>query len=253
MDTLEIVHLENNDLDSERVGRELRTGGIDARIVRVQTEEAFRREIERPTVDIILAESGCPGYDGMSALSDAREARPELPFILLAAYKNDGNAIDSGSAGVTDLVLKEDLPKLIPALRKLLGESRIRNQFENDRGSLLEQFGRFDLSNDAIILSDADGNITGWNQGAEHIYGWTKDEAVNRNLHTLLQTVQPQDGALENGLRKTSHWHGELFQTRRDGKQLCLASRWILRDGRANRPTCRSTAISPRKNVPRTH
>ncbi len=228
LDALEIVHLENNDLDSERLGRELRTGGIEAKIVRVQTEDAFRREIERPTVDIILAESGCPGYDGMSALSHAREARPELPFIFLAAQNNHGNAIDPGSVGVTDLVLKKDLPKLVPALRRLLGESRTRKQFDALRGSP-DQLDLFKLANDAIILSDADGKIKQWNPGAERIYGWTKDEALGRNVHTLLGTVLTENGDLEAALQESSYWQGELLQTRRDGRQLCLASRWILR------------------------
>jgi len=39
---------------------------------------------------------------------------------------------------------------------------------------------------DAIIMMDAEGLISFWNQAAERIFGFTNDEAVGRNLHTLI-------------------------------------------------------------------
>ena len=49
-----------------------------------------------------------------------------------------------------------------------------------------------DLANDAIIeLNIADDTIKYWNQGAEKLYGWTRAEAIGKNIHSLLKTVVP--------------------------------------------------------------
>ncbi|UCD75873.1 MAG: PAS domain S-box protein [Phycisphaerales bacterium] len=39
---------------------------------------------------------------------------------------------------------------------------------------------------DAIVMMDADGEISSWNGAAETIFGYSSDEALGRNLHTLL-------------------------------------------------------------------
>ena len=46
-------------------------------------------------------------------------------------------------------------------------------------------------SHDSVILCDRDGAITYWNSGSERIYGWTKKEALGRNIHQLLRTTFP--------------------------------------------------------------
>jgi PAS domain S-box-containing protein len=39
---------------------------------------------------------------------------------------------------------------------------------------------------DALIMMNGTGNISYWNEAAERIFGYTKKEAIDQNLHTLL-------------------------------------------------------------------
>ncbi|MFT7859989.1 MAG: PAS domain S-box protein [Sulfurimonas sp.] len=39
---------------------------------------------------------------------------------------------------------------------------------------------------DAILMLDADGDISYWNESAERIFGYSEDEALGKNLHNLL-------------------------------------------------------------------
>ena len=58
----------------------------------------------------------------------------------------------------------------------------------------MDQIDLLDLANDAVILTDAAGTITYWNQGACRTYGWEKSEALGQNVHALLRTDLSGDG-----------------------------------------------------------
>lgn len=91
----------------------------------------------------------------------------------------------------------------------------------------MDQTQLLDLADDAIILTDALGAIIYWNRGASRLYGWTEEEALEKNLHTLLQTDLSQTASdPESVFRQESHWEGELLQRRRDGEQIWVESRW---------------------------
>lgn len=98
------------------------------------------------------------------------------------------------------------------------GEERIREQ-----AALLDQ------AQDAILVRDLNHNILFWNKGAEHIYGWTGEEAVGKNASQLLlnepsaQFENARQAVIEKG-----EWSGEIHQIRRDGAEIIVESRWTL-------------------------
>ena len=99
-----------------------------------------------------------------------------------------------------------------------------------------EQAALLDQAQDAILVRDLDQNILFWNKGAEHIYGWTSDEAVGRNARDLMfkghstQFDEARQAVIANG-----EWKGEVHQTRRDGSAIIVESRWTLvRDEQRN-------------------
>jgi len=110
----------------------------------------------------------------------------------------------------------------------------LRNQ-SADR-ALLEQAHLLDVVHDGIIVRDMNDVVAYWNQGAEHLYGWPRDQAVGKISHQLLQTVFPVSlEELKADMLRTGRWEGEVIHTRRDGVQLTVASRWSLqRDRRGN-------------------
>ena len=83
-----------------------------------------------------------------------------------------------------------------------------------------------DASNEAMIMEDLDFVITYWNQGAEQIYGWTRDEAIGRRAGELLYA----DGAVFEGpsaaLLRDGRWSGEMVQRTKDGREVIIQCRW---------------------------
>lgn len=58
-------------------------------------------------------------------------------------------------------------------------------------------FSVVDHSMDAIIGLDLDDNIVSWNKGAENIFGYTKEEAVEKNLDILFLPEAKKSGELK--------------------------------------------------------
>ncbi len=113
----------------------------------------------------------------------------------------------------------------IESVKKGLEESAVEQtrELEQKTSQLANQARLLDLANDAILVRDAAGRITYWNDGAQRLYGWNKEEALAGSTQDLLQTEFPIDLSDILGMDR---WEGELRQTRRDGARIIVASRW---------------------------
>jgi len=111
-------------------------------------------------------------------------------------------------------------------------EERIQTEhvLEETEEDLRGKVQLLDLAHDTIIANDMDRHITFWNRGAEETYGWSKQEAVGKVSHTLLQTEFPGPLVkLTAELIREGRWEGELVHTARDGQRIVVESRWVLR------------------------
>ena len=102
---------------------------------------------------------------------------------------------------------------------------------------LREQAGLLDLTHDTVFVRDMNDVITYWNRGAAELYGWTREEAVGKVSHQLMQTIFPAPLEEINAeLLRTGRWEGELVHTKRDGTQVVVASRWSMQQDEQGRP-----------------
>ncbi len=87
-----------------------------------------------------------------------------------------------------------------------------------------------------VLVRDLDNRIVFWSRGAEKLYGFTKEKALGRVSHDLLRTEGPLPmHYLDQILRDTGVWEGELLQRTQDGGSVYVASQWVLhRDSRGN-------------------
>ena len=229
MGLLQIVHLETNDADAELVGAELRNSAIECELIRARSLGELTSELARRPVDIVLAERHGSTVDGLRALAVAREKVPGVPFIFVCGSAHSDQVGESLRAGATDFILKDHLPRLVPSIRRVIQEAHTQRDLQNVRRELLRHAELLDLANDAIVISDSEGMISYWNRGAERMYGWSREEATGRDVHTLLQTGPPdQLAAVMRTLQEEHHWEGEIRQIRRDGSEIVASTGWTL-------------------------
>jgi two-component system sensor histidine kinase/response regulator len=103
--------------------------------------------------------------------------------------------------------------------------------------TLRDQALILDLAKDAIFIRDMDDRLIYWNQGAQRVYGWTKDEAMGHITHDILKTEFPQPlEVLKAQLFDWGHWEGELIHTRNDGRTVTVVSSWTLQRDKTGQP-----------------
>jgi PAS domain S-box-containing protein len=102
-------------------------------------------------------------------------------------------------------------------------------RLQKSAATLKRQAQLLDLTHDTVIARDHRDVITFWNRGAEALYGWRQDEAIGAVSHNLLKTAYPETRqSIDDMLRRVGHWEGELVNTKKDGTQVIVASRWSL-------------------------
>ncbi len=99
--------------------------------------------------------------------------------------------------------------RLVERLDLARGEGRDREVLQQ---ALREQLDA------AVVVTDLEGVVLDWNDGAEALYGWTSAEALGRGVVELVTVTaaEPAEQALE-ALRRDSRWGGEFVGRRKDG------------------------------------
>jgi PAS domain S-box-containing protein len=84
------------------------------------------------------------------------------------------------------------------------------------------EVGLFDRLNVAVIATDPEGLVTHWNRHAEALYGWSKSEALGRNIRELVLDMA-EAGAAEaimSQLLAGESWEGQFTVGHKDGTRL---------------------------------
>src|SRR5271170_6027018 len=122
---LRVVHVEDNELDAELVVQALRKGGFSPAVVVVQTEADFKRQLQSPKPDVIIADYNLPQWQGMEALEVLRGEGLDIPLILVSGALGDVTAVECIKRGATDYVLKDGLARLPESTRRALQEKHL--------------------------------------------------------------------------------------------------------------------------------
>nr|WP_242039821.1 PAS domain-containing protein [Anabaena sphaerica] len=113
---------------------------------------------------------------------------------------------------------------------RIIGTTRDISDRKEKEQKIYEQAALLDIATDAIFVRDFQTEILFWNQGAERMYGWTKHEAVGRNLQDIFcpnTSIQHEATALKTVV-KLGTWQGELRKQTKSGQEIIVESRWTL-------------------------
>jgi len=145
-------------------------------------------------------------------------------------YRNEKGEIQGVFAAARDITEQQQ------------AESRIREQAE-----LLNR------AHDAITVRDLNDYFIYWNRGAQHLYGWTEEEAIGEKSTELLYKEKPaQLEEARQALMDKGGWRGELNQISKDGRDIIVEAHWtLMRDDEGNPKSILSisTDVTSKKNL----
>src|SRR3954466_8001902 len=125
-DTLRILILEDVPMDAELVEYELERARVPFVSRRGDTRNNFLQELDGFQPHLILSDYTLPRFDGMAALSLARERAPTVPFLIVTGSVNEETAVGCMKAGATDYLLKSNLARIGPAIEAALARVEAR-------------------------------------------------------------------------------------------------------------------------------
>src|SRR4051812_26890646 len=210
-DALRILILEDVPMDAELVEYELGRASIPFLSRRVDSRDAFLRELESFRPDVILSDYTLPRFDGMTALSLARERVPSIPFLIVTGSVNEETAVGCMKAGATDYLLKSNLARIGPAIAAALERERAHAEKIHAESALAASERRFrslvQNSSDLVTIVAPDGTITYASDSAERIVGYSPGELVGTSLLRYLDEGQ------EDQIRSLLHTNGKAAVT----------------------------------------
>jgi signal transduction histidine kinase len=142
---MRLLHLEDNENDLLLVAETLRLHGLRCDVTPAKSRDEFVGALKHSRFDLIISDFTLPSYDGMSALSLARELQPETPFIFFSGTIGEEAAAETLKNGAMDYVLKQHPARLAVAIHGVLRsveESARRRLAEEKIRELEEQFLR---------------------------------------------------------------------------------------------------------------
>src|SRR3984885_14113555 len=123
---LDVLMIEDSEPDAELTIRRLNAAGFRCTHRCVLTGLEMRRGLKARLPDLILSDFSLPAFSGMTALAIARVEAAGVPFIFLSGTIGEERAIEALKCGAIDYVLKSNLMRLVPAVKRALADAELR-------------------------------------------------------------------------------------------------------------------------------
>lgn len=128
-----ILLVEDNRDDVELLQIRLNKLDLEFNLDVVDQKNTFIDHLEEYQPDLIISDYNLPGFTGIEALKLVRRYNKELPFILISGFIGEEKAVDSMLQGASDYVLKDNLERLGPAVKRELISYRKQKKTQKER------------------------------------------------------------------------------------------------------------------------
>lgn len=130
MTPLSVLLVEDSDSDAELVLRCLSRADFELTVARVETEAGMRQALVQGGWDIVISDYNLPTFCASAALALMHAAGLDLPFILVSNNIGEETAVALMRAGAHDYVMKGNLARLAPAVKREIREAAQRRQHQ---------------------------------------------------------------------------------------------------------------------------
>jgi multidomain signaling protein FimX len=153
----------------------LRKAGYMVKSQRVHDTASMQAALDKGNWDLVLSKHTLAHYGAQQALDTIRRTRRSMPLIVLTEKINDEDLARIMRVGARDVVLKNELGRLAPAIERELAVTREREQYRQASDRLKEIEGKhqamIDGAREALCYSH-DGMHVDVNRAYLRLFGY---------------------------------------------------------------------------------
>jgi len=225
--TLKILAIEDSPADFILVERHLRQQGMDVECLRVDSGEALEKAINDFDCDLVLSDFSVPSLDFHDTFALLQSRLPDLPVILVSGSVGEEQAVELLKLGVCDFILKDNLTRLVPAIKRSLKEFAVIKARRTAEQALLESESRFrelfEYSPVAYQSLDESGIFLDVNSRLLELLGYSREELIGTSFCDFW-TAATRPGFEEKfaAFKREGRVKAELELLRRDGQRIIV-------------------------------
>ena len=149
--------VEDSEVDTMLILRELRRSGFEPVSKRVDSEGAMTDALDGGSWDLIISDYALPQFGGAAALSLFQQRGVDIPFIIVSGALGEERAVEMMKAGAHDYVLKHNLARLSPAATRELAAAEERRARRQQEATMAYLASIVESCLDAIVGKPLDG------------------------------------------------------------------------------------------------
>lgn len=126
---LRLLLVEDSEADAEHLLLELRRGGFDPNVTRVETAENFEAALRSEEEwDVIISDYNLPRFSAPDALRIYKWSGRDIPFIVVSDAVGEDAGVELMRTGADDYLLKHRLARLAAAIDHQVMQARERTE-----------------------------------------------------------------------------------------------------------------------------
>ncbi|NVJ90136.1 MAG: EAL domain-containing protein [Methylocystaceae bacterium] len=217
---VKILLVEDSEDDAELLYLELRRGGLNVDITRVETAESFEDNLLKDGWDLVLSDYNLPTFNAPAALSILNQHDVDLPFIILSGAVVAKDAVALLRAGAHDFLEKNDLARLVPAIERELRDVKERRKRKNAENTLKKLFRAVEQSPITTMITDEKGCVEYVNPHYQKVTGFDRRAPIG-SLPDILDgdfVSLDQNAQIWECVNTGREWRGEFCNHKKNGE-----------------------------------
>jgi PAS domain S-box-containing protein len=227
---LRILLIEDNPADVRLVRESLarRRSSFRCELEAVETLQEGLDRLALGGIDVVLLDLSLPDGEGLATFETAFAAAADVPILVLTGLDDEELAARAVRSGAQDYLPKDGLEggALLRSLRHAVERKELERELARNAEQLHLQADVLAHVRDSVIVTDLEGRITYWNEGARELFGYTAEEVLGQTPTLLYPRQADAAGELADDLSQTLSDGGRRFPEwralRKDGTEIWI-------------------------------
>ncbi len=187
--SLRVLQIEDRAQDVALMTRHLTQAGYDLTTRQVESAESMKAALGSQEWDVALCDYSMPHFSALGALQVLKQMDLDIPFIIISGTVGEATAVEAMRAGAHDYLMKDNLVRLVPTIKREMQEAENRRARKRAEESLkqteVELSVLFAALTDVVMVLDRDGRYLKVAPTSSRLLNKPPDELLGKTVHDV--------------------------------------------------------------------